>query len=65
MKSLDKEELLKNIKEYEKEENSLKKQLGLSLVNLAICGLGITFSPATLVGVAGNIDFLIHGSHII
>ena len=69
MKRLDKEQLLKSIKEYEKEENSLKGQtkanLGLSVVNLAVCGLGFAFFPAALVGLAGNIGLFIHRRQII
>ena len=68
MKSLDKEKLLKSIKEYENEENSLKKQakinLGLSVVNLGIYGLGFAFFPAYLVSATGAIGLLIHSRHI-
>ena len=68
MKKIDKEKLGKIFEDVEKEESSIRTQtkanIGLSIANMAIAGLGIAFFPLTFVGIAGGIGLFAHQRYL-
>ncbi len=71
MKNFDKEEILKKyekIKDWINTKDSIKNHLyanlGASIVNLVLCGIGFAFAPVSIVAAAGGIGLLAHNSYI-